>query len=141
MRTRKISVGPLSIVLCAVIFGGVATRSLLGQGQASVAATAPASSTNDDFQQTVMPVLAKNCVGCHSDRLHSGNLSLEQFRDSPAAAKPDVWQKVLDKLSAGQMPPKPAAPLGGADLAAVTGWIRKLPGISETSASAGPVNP
>ena len=89
-----------------------------------------------------MPVLAKNCVGCHSDRLHSGNLSLEPFRDSAAVlGKPDVWQKVLDKLSAGQMPPKPAAPLAGGDLAAVTGWIRKLPGISETSASAGPVNP
>ena len=124
--------------MCAVIFGGVATRSLRGQGQNAAANPA----TPDEFQQAVMPVLAKNCVGCHSDRLHSGNLSLEQFREPTAAlGKPDVWQKVLDKVTAGQMPPKPAAPLAGADLAAVTGWIRKLPGVSETSASAGPVNP
>jgi hypothetical protein len=70
------------------------------------------------------------------------NLSLEQFRD-PAAAlgHPEVWQKVLDKVSAGQMPPKPAAPLAGGDLAAVTGWIRKLPGVSDMSASTAPVNP
>jgi mono/diheme cytochrome c family protein len=138
-RTRVISAGSLGIVVCALMFGGVAT-SLMGQGQPGAANAALA--TEAEFQQTVMPVLAKNCVGCHSDRLHSGNLSLEQFRE-PAAAlgKPDVWQKVLDKVTAGQMPPKPAAPLAGADLAAVTGWIRKLPGVSETSASAGPVNP
>src|SRR2546423_15595969 len=126
MRTRNIPAGPLSLVLCAVIFGGVATRSLRGQGQPPAANAA----TADDFQQNVMPVLAKNCVGCHSDRLHSGNLSLEQFREPGAAnGKPDVWQKVLDKLTAGQMPPKPAAPLAGGDLAAVTGWIKKLPGV------------
>ena len=144
MRTRTISVGPLGIVVCAVIFGGVATRSLRGQGQPSVAmaAATPALSMNDDFQQTVLPVLAKNCMGCHSDRLHSGNLSLEQFREpATALGKPDVWQKVLDKLTAGQMPPRPAAPLGGADLAAVTGWIKKLPGVSETAASNAPINP
>src|SRR5437762_11814064 len=134
MRTRTISAG---LAVWAVIIGGVATKSLLGQGQPAVT-----TATAQEFRQSVMRVLAKNCVGCHSDRLHSGNLSLEQFRDpGMVMAHPDVWQKVLDKLSAGQMPPKPAAPLGGADLAAVTGWIRKLPGISETSASAGPINP
>ena len=126
------------IVLCAVICGGLATRSLLGQGQ-----SAPATAA--EFQQTVQPVLAKNCVGCHSDLVHSGNLSFEQFRD-PAAAlgKPEIWQKVLDKVSAGQMPPRPAAPLAGADAAAVTGWIKKLPGIrgmSETPDSAAVINP
>src|SRR4051812_1221176 len=136
MRTRKISVGPLSVVLCAMVFTAVATHSIVGQAQA------PAAATSDEFQQVVMPVLAKNCVGCHSDRVHSGSLSLEQFRDPAAAtAHPEIWQKVLDKLSAGQMPPRPAAPLAGADLAAVTGWIRKLPGVSETSASNAPINP
>src|SRR4029079_14633135 len=88
----------------------------------------PALSSSDEFQQYVMPVLAENCVGSHSDRVHSGNLSLEQFRD-PAAAlgHPEVWQKVLDKVSAGQMPPKPAAPLAGGGLGAGTGGVQKVP--------------
>src|SRR6266576_959711 len=71
MRTRTIAVGPLGILVCAAIFGGVATRSLIGQGQPGSVAPAALS---DEFQQTVLPVLAKNCIGCHSERLHSGNL-------------------------------------------------------------------
>ena len=62
MRTRTIAAGPLAVVVSAVIFGGVATRSLLGQGQAAAAGT-PALSSSDEFQQYVMPVLAENCVG------------------------------------------------------------------------------
>jgi hypothetical protein len=50
-----------------------------------------------------------------------------------ASKRTDVWQKVFDKLAAGQMPPRPMPPLSAADLEAVTGWIRKLPGISTAS--------
>jgi PAS domain-containing protein len=76
--------------------------------------------------------LSKTCVTCHSDRARTAGLSFEPFRDvASASSAPEVWQKVLDKLNAGQMPPSPAAPLSRSDLAAVTGWIRKLPGISE----------
>jgi len=93
-----------------------------------------AQSTADEFQQTVLPVLSKNCFGCHNDRLHTGNLSLEPLRDAALAAqKPEIWQKVLAKVTAGQMPPRPAAPLSAADVAAVTAWIRKLPGMSESA--------
>ncbi|MCM3879182.1 MAG: DUF1592 domain-containing protein [Vicinamibacterales bacterium] len=119
----------VGLVVCAVIGGGLATRTITGQAQPQA--------TPEEFQQAVLPVLSKSCLGCHSDKLHSGSLSLEPFRDpAAAAAHPDIWQKVLDKLSKGEMPPRPAAPLAAGDLAAVTGWIKKLPGVSETSASA-----
>jgi len=113
--------------LVAAMFGGLFARSIVGQSESQA--------TVDQFQQTVLPVLAKNCLGCHSDRLHTGDLSLEPFRDARLAPqKPDVWQKVLAKLSAGQMPPRPMAPLSQSDLAAVTAWIRKLPGVTEAAA-------
>ena len=123
------------IALIAAMGGGLFAGSTIGFSESQVA--------SDEFQQAVLPVLAKNCLGCHSERLHSGNLSLESFRDaSLAPQKPDIWRKVLAKLSAGQMPPRPAAPLSAADLAVVTDWIRRLPGVAgsavDDAASADP---
>jgi Protein of unknown function (DUF1592)/Protein of unknown function (DUF1588)/Protein of unknown function (DUF1587)/Protein of unknown function (DUF1585)/Protein of unknown function (DUF1595) len=97
------------------------------------------------YQQTVLPVLSKNCFSCHSDRLHTAGLSLEAFQD-PALAlqKPEVWVKVLDKLKAGTMPPRSMTPLPPADQAAVVGWIESLQGTGDghnvpaTSANADP---
>src|SRR3954464_4743089 len=131
--------------VCTAVAGGTFTGNIAGQAPAPGAA-APAAgalspqaqaSGGDEFQRTVQPVLAKNCFSCHSDRLHSGNLSLEAFTDAHAAAqKPEVWQKVLDKLTAGQMPPRPRAPLSAGELADVTGWIRKVPGVSDAPTNA-----
>ena len=121
--TRKVFVG---LLVSAALGGGVATRTTLGQAQSQA--------TPEEFQQAVLPVLSKNCLGCHSDKQRAGKLSLEAFRDpAVAAGHPDVWQKVRDKLVAGEMPPRPAAPLAPADLAAVTGWIKKVPGVPESA--------
>jgi mono/diheme cytochrome c family protein len=90
----------------------------------------------DEFQQQALPVLTKTCAGCHNDRALAGGFSFEGIRDAAAAAqKPELWQKVLDKVSAGQMPPRPAAPLSAADSAALTGWIRKLPSVAASTGS------
>ena len=68
-------------------------------------------------------MLSRSCIRCHNDRLQTGKLSLEGFRDGTAARqRAEVWQKVLDN-ERGQMPPRPAAPLSAAEMAAVTGWI------------------
>ena len=99
---------------------------------------APPQATPDEFRQTVAPVLTRNCVRCHSDRQLAGKLSFEPFLDGAAApSRIDVWQKVLDKVVAGAMPPRPMTPLSASDVAAVTGWIRRLPGITDTAGADG----
>ena len=81
------------------------------------------------YQQTVLPILAKNCFACHSDRIHTAGLSLEALQDpSLALQKPEVWTKVLDKLKAGTMPPRTMPPLSATDGAAITGWIERMHG-------------
>jgi len=88
----------------------------------------PRPSSTDEFQNQVLPVLSKTCMSCHNDRLQTAGLSFEPLRDAATAAqKPELWLKVLDKLNAGAMPPRPMAPLSASELAAVTEWIRKLP--------------
>src|SRR2546422_4400158 len=94
---RKFAV---ALALFAAVGTGAYAPRVLGQD--------PQRAATDDFRQTVLPVLAKNCFSCHSDKLHTGNLSLEAFRDPAVALQhPEVWMKVLDKLNAGMMPPRP----------------------------------
>ena len=96
----------------------------------------------DEYQQQVLPVLTRNCVACHNDRARTAGLSFESFRDAAAASqKPELWQKVLDKLGARQMPPSPAAPLSSLELEGVTGWIRSLPAIAAASADVATQSP
>jgi hypothetical protein len=111
-------------LVCGALIAGSVGETLRGQDVPRVAL--------DDFQQTVLPVLSKNCLSCHSDRVHSGGLSLEIFRNDPSliAQKHEVWAKVLDKVKAGTMPPRPAAPLTPQEVAAVSGWIERLTGTS-----------
>ena len=46
------------------------------------------------------------CVTCHSDRLKTGGLTLEQLDFDEIGANAEVLEKVVRKLRAGQMPPE-----------------------------------
>ena len=125
MISRKLLGG---LAAGAVVFGSVTTRITLGQGQAQA--------SSEEFQKVVAPVLSKSCIGCHNDRARMGNLSLQPFTDpATALAHPEVWQKVLNKLAAGEMPPRNAAPLAAAELSAVIAWIKNVPGVTDTTAA------
>src|SRR5688572_20855001 len=116
------------LLVCAALGMGFATRTLNGQAQATQAHAA-------EFQQDVLPVLAKSCLGCHSEKAQAGKLNLEPLRDpATTATHTAVWQSVLEKVSAGAMPPPTAKPLTDAERAAVIGWINKLPGVTAGSA-------
>lgn len=45
------------------------------------------------------------CVTCHNDRARTGGMSLSQPELIDPVAHPELWEKVLHKLSTGQMPP------------------------------------
>ena len=51
------------------------------------------------------PVVNQFCVGCHSDRLRTGSLSLETIDATNVSEDAAVWEKVLEKLQASAMPP------------------------------------
>jgi mono/diheme cytochrome c family protein len=64
-----------------------------------------------DAQQRSLPVDAAQavvtgtCATCHNDRSLSGNLSLQSFDVATAGQHPEVTEKMIRKLRAGQMPP------------------------------------
>lgn len=57
-------------------------------------------------QEPEKATLDKYCVTCHSDKLRTGGLSLQNadLKDVPKAA--ESWEKVIRKLRVGAMPPQ-----------------------------------
>src|SRR5262245_5077874 len=50
-------------------------------------------------------VLNRYCVTCHNDRLKTGGFILNSADTAAIVGHPDVWEKVVQKLRAGVMPP------------------------------------
>lgn len=65
----------------------------------------------------------KNCVRCHSDAARAGGLSL-----ASVALPGVVWDKVLDKISTGRMPPLGAPRPEAGEVAAAVKSIEQMPG-------------
>ena len=49
------------------------------------------------------------CLGCHNARAKTGGLVLEGIADADPALHADIWEKVIKRLGAGEMPPRNAA--------------------------------
>ena len=94
-------------------------------GQSPAGASLPASPMQGpSFTTDVQPFLAKNCYLCHNEKISTAGLNLSTYTSEELAAqKPEVWDKVLEKLSAGKMPPAGRPVPAKADVANVTKWI------------------
>lgn len=55
--------------------------------------------------QSERAFLNQYCVSCHSERLKTGGLTLEKLDVAAPAAHAEIWEKVVQKLRAGMMPP------------------------------------
>ena len=52
-------------------------------------------------------LVERYCVTCHNDRLETGGFSFGPLDVADVAAHPEAWEKVVRKLRAGAMPPRP----------------------------------
>ena len=74
------------------------------------AAAAPAAQQADTSRGTSVPsdyrvVLDRYCVTCHNDRLRTANLSLDANDFDRVGHNTESWEKVIQKLRSGTMPP------------------------------------
>src|SRR5436190_19251674 len=70
----------------------------------SLRASQPAASRPSD-PVSFAPVVTRYCVGCHNDRVRSGNLALDKVRWDDVDASAAVWEKIIQKLRHEEMPP------------------------------------
>ncbi|MDP9055848.1 MAG: DUF1592 domain-containing protein [Pseudomonadota bacterium] len=68
----------------------------------------------------------KHCTSCHNDIDMRGNLSLEDLKvTDPAHGDHDAeWEKVLRRVSLGEMPPRSKPPLDPAEKTQFVGWLQ-----------------
>lgn len=121
MKSRPALAIPI-LTLCAA--GTVATAS--GQGAADSVA----------YREHIEPFFAAHCVRCHGEKKAKAGVTLHDL-GGPAKFEAEVerWDKVLEMLGSGEMPPKKARQPSQQARAAVLGWIRaRFAAIDRTSA-------
>jgi hypothetical protein len=80
-----------------------------GEHQGSAGLSAPMAS---DLASVVAPVINNNCIGCHKQGRAYGGLSLDNLTQhfvantSDFAADAPIWEKVVNRLRAREMPPR-----------------------------------
>lgn len=89
---------------------------------ATAASTLAATPANADFSSTVTPVLARHCVFCHGGTRPKADLALDDL--SPDFVKnSSAWQRVMERVADGSMPPKDHPRPTPDEQAAVVDWI------------------
>ncbi|HEV3342451.1 MAG TPA: DUF1592 domain-containing protein [Pirellulales bacterium] len=109
----------------ALACGGVLLALASGGVQAADPAKLP---PEDDFQAAIQPFLKAFCLDCHGGTRQEAKLDLSGYASTADVAKMHrVWQLVLERLDAGEMPPDdaPRKPTE-TERSAVVKWLRGL---------------
>jgi hypothetical protein len=112
---------------------------LIGVAAGAPVLQAQRASGTPSFEESVRPFLAKRCATCHNAKLKTGGLALESFQTAASVTRERAaWERILQKLQTGQMPPPDAPRPDPAEVQAVTRWIEHEFDRSDRSASADP---
>lgn len=68
----------------------------------------PVGQVASSLSQPASPLPAmvdQHCAGCHNRQVKNGGLDLESIRRDEVAQHPEVWERVVRRLRARQMPP------------------------------------
>src|ERR1700693_3810159 len=91
------------------------------------AADVASSDLEHRFNQTVRPFLTSYCIGCHGGATPAAQLDLHSYTTTAAVVQDFArWNLVLEKLTAGQMPPKPMKQPPPETRQAVIDWIQAV---------------
>ena len=108
--------------------GAAAPLILLAATAASLMLGAPAriSGQADEFDTVVRPVLTQTCVQCHGDARPAGGMSVTGLTSADTLAQHrEVWEAILRRLRAGDMPPAGTRRPDPAQMLAMTGYIER----------------
>lgn len=92
--------------------------------------------------KAVEPILEAKCYRCHGGEETKGGVDLKKLAADPQVAEHhELWDRVLDTVLNGEMPPPKSEPLGEEEEKALTAWVEhELEGIAAANAGdPGPV--
>ena len=125
MRPRSNLLLALAMTAGAVIPAGIALAQSGGSASVKPAAIPAPVSAGVAAPTDQLHMLNQYCAGCHSDKLKTAGLSVQQLSaaDMTVGAHDDVWEKILWRLSVGEMPPKGMPRPPQAQIDNFTGWL------------------
>ncbi len=107
--------------------GTLAVAGLLGLhmlGHAKAASLAKASLGSAVAPADREHMLQQYCSGCHNDKAKTGGMSVQPLHADNLQADDGTWEKILHKLSVGQMPPKGRPRPTPEQISDFTLWLR-----------------
>src|SRR5438445_6363947 len=90
--SRRRSRAVHALIFALLLGGGVVALALLG-------APAPATPA---YPRAFFDT---HCIGCHNQRLRTAGLALDSLDSAKPGANAEAWERVIEKLRAGSMPP------------------------------------
>ena len=97
-------------------------------GLAAVRAQAPAvpADRTATFERAVQPILLDTCAECHNDREPTAGLNISHLT-TPRSLDTErgAWERVLDKLRAGEMPPPFGPPVPADEIDALVKYVER----------------
>ena len=79
-----------------------------------------------EYTEQIRPLVLQFCLDCHSTEGKEGELDLERFaRFDHVRHDPHTWQKVLEMLEHGEMPPADSPQLSQVQQQQLRGWTRR----------------
>jgi hypothetical protein len=89
-----------------------------------VAACHSVAHAADTFHDSIAPLLKSRCVTCHSTKEMQGELDLERFKTLDDVKRhPNVWLKVREQITLGEMPPKEKPQLAATEKESLLKWV------------------
>jgi hypothetical protein len=76
------------------------------------------------FAGTIKPFIARNCAACHNAEMKTGGLDLTSYRTAEQALKDrERWERVVQKVESGEMPPEGIPRPSDAHIARFKRWF------------------
>jgi mono/diheme cytochrome c family protein len=90
---------------------------------AAVVGSTVVAFAQQDSPSAQQAVISKYCVTCHSEKLRTGGLSLQDADLNNVPATAETWEKVIRKLRTGAMPPQGLPRPDGATVNALASFL------------------
>jgi hypothetical protein len=107
------------------IIAGVLTTALIACSSPAAIAAPLDEQLRRQFEETVRPVLQSHCLSCHEGEGAEAQLDLTAYTSTEVVARDHrQWKAVLDRVSAGEMPPGSEPQPTADERKLVIDWIR-----------------
>src|SRR5438874_5691851 len=78
------------------------------------------------YRSEIVPFLKKHCIECHGEDAQEGEIRFDQYKDAGAvAADEKTWQRAIQMLRSGAMPPDDAEQPSEQQRRSVVNWIER----------------